>query len=114
MNIRFDFIMHWLWAIVWSLLVLSGFSMIGAKYGWPLNFNYTTADYVHRMAAAVFVIMTFISIVYEVYRNIKKDTKPLAWFVSGKSGYQLFTFITTMIMSCPDMAKEDSKRDLKG
>jgi cytochrome b subunit of formate dehydrogenase len=42
--------------------------------------------------------LTFISISYEVYRNIKKDTKNLAWFVIGRSGYQLFTFITTLIL----------------
>lgn len=98
MNVRFDFVMHWLWAVVWSILALSGFSMVGAKHGWLLNFDYATADYVHRMAAAVFVLLTFISIFYEVFRNIKKDTKKLAWFIFGRSGYQLFTFITTLIL----------------
>ncbi|KNY28074.1 hypothetical protein Bccel_3345 [Pseudobacteroides cellulosolvens ATCC 35603 = DSM 2933] len=29
MSIRFDFVMHWLWAIVWALLAISGFSMVG-------------------------------------------------------------------------------------
>ena len=98
MKIRFDFIMHWVYAIVWALLGISGFSMVGAKYGWLLNFDYATADYVHRLSAAVFVLITFISIVYEVYRNIKNDTKHLGWFIIGKRGYQLFTFITTLIL----------------
>lgn len=98
MNVRFDFIMHWLWAIVWSLLGLSGFAMVGAKYGWLLNFDYATADTVHRIAAGVFVLLTFISIFYEVFRNIKKDVKNLAWFTIGRSGYQLFTLITTLIL----------------
>ena len=98
MNIRFDFVMHWLWAVVWSILALSGFSMVGAKHGWLLNFDYATADYVHRIAAAIFVVLTFISIFYEVFRNMKKDVKNLAWFVIGRSGYQLFTFITTLIL----------------
>lgn len=98
MKIRLDFVVHWLWAIVWSLLGLSGFAMVGAKYGWILNFNYATADYVHRISAALFVVLTVLSIGYEVYRNIKKDTKHLAWFIIGRSGYQLFTFITTLIL----------------
>jgi cytochrome b subunit of formate dehydrogenase len=98
MKVRFDFIMHWLWAVVWALLGISGFAMVGAKHGWLLNFDYVTADNVHRISAAVFVLLTFISISYEVYRNIKKDTKNLAWFVIGRSGYQLFTFITTLIL----------------
>lgn len=98
MNIRFDFIMHWLFAIAWSLLGLSGFAMVGAKYGWLLNFNYGMADYVHRISAMIFVVLTFISIFYEVYRSYKNEDKHLAWFIIGKSGYQLFTFITSMIL----------------
>jgi len=98
MNARFDFIMHWIWAIVWSLLAISGFSMVGAKHGWLLNFDYALVDYIHRIFATIFVILTFISIFYEVFRNIKNDSKKLAWFVIGRSGYQLFTFITTLIL----------------
>lgn len=98
MNIRFDFIMHWLWAIVWSLLGLSGFAMVGAKYGWLINFDYATADYVHRIGAAIFVLLTFISVAYEVFRNFRRDSKKMTWFVIGSSGYQLFTFITTLIL----------------
>lgn len=98
MKIRFDFVMHWLFAIVWALLALSGFSMIGAKHGWILNFDYATADYIHRIFAAVFVLLTFVSIFYEVCRSAKNNTGKLAWFVIGRSGYQLFTFITTLIL----------------
>lgn len=98
MKLRFDFVMHWIWAIVWALLAISGFSMVGAKYGWLLNFDYATADYVHRISAAIFVLLTFISIFYEVFRNIRNDTSKLAWFIFGRSGYQLFTFITTLIL----------------
>lgn len=98
MNLRFDFVMHWLWAIVWSILGLSGFSMVGAKHGWLLNFDYGMADYVHRLAAAIFVLLTFISILYEVIRNARNDKNKLAWFIFGRSGYQLFTFITTLVL----------------
>lgn len=98
MKIRFDFVMHWIYAIVWALLGISGFAMVGAKYGWILNFDYATADYVHRFSAAIFVLITLISIVYEIYRNIKNDNKYLAWFIIGKSGYQLFTFVTSLIL----------------
>ncbi len=98
MNIRFDFVMHWIFAIVWALLAISGFAMAGAKYGWIVNFDYATADYVHRLAAAIFVVITLISIFYEIYRAMKNDTKYLAWFIIGKSGYQLFTFVTSLIL----------------
>lgn len=96
-NVRFDFIIHWLWTIVFALLALSGLAMVGAKYGWILNYDIASADYVHRVLAAVYVLLTFISIAIEVIRGIKSDEKKLTWFIIGKSGYQLFTFITTLI-----------------
>lgn len=71
--------------------------MAGVKYGWLLNYDLGTADYYHRMIAALFVVLTLVSIVYEVIRNIKDDQKKLAWFVVGKTGYQFFTFMTTII-----------------
>ncbi|MCX7746546.1 MAG: cytochrome b/b6 domain-containing protein [Clostridia bacterium] len=96
-QLRFDFIIHWLWTIVFALLALSGLAMTGAKYGWILNFDIASADYVHRVLAAIYVLLTFITIAIEVVRCIKSDDKKLVWFVIGKSGYQLFTFITTLI-----------------
>ncbi len=98
MHKRFDFIMHWLWAIVWSLLALSGFSMMGAKYGWLLNYDYALAIDIHRTMAAVFVLLTFLSIAFEIVRTVRKKTQKLPWFIFGRSGYQLFTFITALIL----------------
>ena len=98
MKVKFDFIIHWLWAIVWAMLAISGFSMVGAKHGWLLNFDYAMADYIHRISAAIFVVMTFVAIFYEVFRSIKNNSTKLPWFVIGRSGYQLFTFITTLIL----------------
>ena len=97
LKVKFDFVIHWLWTIVFSLLALSGLAMVGAKYGWVLQYDIAKADYVHRVLSAVFVILTFISIVYEVSRAIKNDNKKLTWFMIGKGGYQLFTLITTLI-----------------
>jgi hypothetical protein len=71
--------------------------MVGAKYGWVLNYDFSTADYIHRVLAAVYVLLTFISIAYEVVRAVKSEDKNLAWFIIGRGGYQLFTFITTLI-----------------
>lgn len=97
MNVKFDFIMHWLWTIVYLLLAISGIAMTGARYGWILNYNIATADLTHRVLAAVFVVLTFASILYEVVRTVQKDNKKLSWFIIGRSGYQLFTLITSLI-----------------
>lgn len=97
MKVKFDLVMHWLYIIVWALLSISGIAMAGAKYGWLLNFDIASADYVHRVSSAIFVILTLLSIIYEVIRVIKNDAKKSAWLIIGQSGYQLFTFITTLI-----------------
>ena len=97
MNIRFDFIMHWIWTMVFALLALSGLAMVGPRYGWILTYDIAAADIVHRVLAAVFVLMTFIAVVFEITRAVKSDDKRLAWFIIGHTGYQLFTFITTLI-----------------
>jgi Cytochrome b subunit of formate dehydrogenase len=97
-NVRFDFVIHWLFAIVWALLGVSGFSMVSAKFGWILNFNFVTADIVHRINAAAFVFITFISVIYEIIRKVKKDDRKQPWFIIGRSGYQLFTLIISMLL----------------
>lgn len=97
MNVKFDFIMHWLWTIVYLLLCLSGIAMMGVKQGWLLNYNIAASDAVHRVMAAVFVVLTFVSIGYEIVRTLKKDDKKMIWFIFGKTGYQLFTLITSLI-----------------
>lgn len=98
MNVRFDFIMHWLWTIAFSILALSGLAMVGANFGWIMNYDIALADYLHRVSAAVYVFLTFVSIVYEVIRGIRGEEKKLAWSIIGKStGYQIFSFITTLI-----------------
>lgn len=97
MKVRFDFVIHWLWTIVFSLLAISGLAMTGARFAWILNYNIALADLVHRILAAIFVFLTFISIGYEMIRGFKHDEKKSAWMIIGKTGYQLFTFISTLI-----------------
>lgn len=97
MKVKFDFIIHWLWTIVFAALTLSGLAMVGAKYGWVLNYDISSADFIHRILAVLYILLTFISIAYEVMRVLKNEDKKLAWFMIGKTGYQLFTYITTLI-----------------
>ncbi len=97
MNIRFDFIMHWLWTIAFALLALSGLAMVGPRYGWLLSYDIASADFVHRVVAGIYVLLTFVSVAYEIVRAVRNDNKRSAWFIIGSSGYQLFTFITTLV-----------------
>ncbi|MBB6215472.1 cytochrome b subunit of formate dehydrogenase [Anaerosolibacter carboniphilus] len=97
MKVRFDFVVHWLWTIVFAILALSGLVMVGPRYGWVMNYNIATADYIHRILAVVYVVLTFICIGYEVIRVMRADQKKLAWFMIGREGYQLFTYVTTLV-----------------
>lgn len=94
---KFDFILHWLWALVFSVLALSGIAMAGAKYGWLMQYDIAMADIVHRIAAIVYVLLTFIVMMYEIIRILRRDKTKKPWLVFGSSGYGLFTFITTLI-----------------
>jgi len=94
----FAFFIHWLWAIVFGVLAISGFAMIGAKYGWIVNYSLAAADYVHRVSASFFVILTVLAIGNEVWRAWKNEVKALPWMIIGPSGYQLFNFITALIL----------------
>lgn len=94
---RFDFIIHWLWTLVFLALTISGLGMTGAKYSWILNYDIALADLVHRLSAAIYVALTFVSISFEVMRSLTNETKKMAWFVFGPASYQVFTMITTLI-----------------
>jgi cytochrome b subunit of formate dehydrogenase len=54
LKVKFDFVIHWLWTIVFSLLALSGLAMVGAKYGWILQYDIEKADYIHRSSYSSF------------------------------------------------------------
>lgn len=97
MKFRFDSVVHWVWTLIFSMLMLSGLAMVGAKNGWLLNFDIALADRYHRVFAAIYVLAALVSIVYEIYHSLKTPYKKLTWFIFGKSGYQLFTFLTTLI-----------------
>ncbi|MGE5404906.1 MAG: hypothetical protein ACM3PP_08195 [Candidatus Saccharibacteria bacterium] len=97
MTIKFDFLIHWVWSVVFAILALSGLAMIGAKYGWILSYNLALADYIHRVMAAVYVILTSVVVTHEVIRVFTNDKKRQPWMVIGPHEYQFFTFIATLL-----------------
>ncbi|BCN29570.1 hypothetical protein [Anaeromicropila herbilytica] len=97
MNVKFDFVIHWIWTIIFTLLALSGLTMVGSRFSWIMNNDIASADIIHRVLAAIFVVLTLITIIHEMIRGCKNNDKKQAWMIIGKSGYQVFTFITTLI-----------------
>jgi hypothetical protein len=89
-------IFHWIWAAVFAILLLSGLAMTGARFGWLLQYDITTADFVHRVFAAFYVLLTFLMIAFEAAR-VLVNGKNLPWAVFGSTGYGRFTLLTTMM-----------------
>lgn len=98
MNLRLDFVFHWLFTIVFSVLTISGVAMIGARFGWLLNYDIATADFIHRVIAVPYVVLTFLVLGQEFMRLLKGDSQEdLVYGLFGRQGYGLFTLLTTLL-----------------
>ncbi|HMM21517.1 MAG TPA: cytochrome b/b6 domain-containing protein [Selenomonadales bacterium] len=98
MNIRFDFAIHWLFAVVFAILTISGVAMIGAGFGWLLQYDIALADYVHRIAAVFFVVLTLIYIGSEVMNDLRGNISRHRWGIFKPKKYGLFTLTTSVML----------------
>lgn len=72
--------------------------MVGARFGWILSNDIATADFVHRVIAVPYVLLTFIALLQESIRVLKDDShRDLDWSIFGRNGYGLFTLLTTLM-----------------
>ena len=95
-DLELDFIIHWLYVIVFGLLFISGLTLMGAKFGWLINYNLSLSDYIHRTMAAVLVILLLVAIVVEILR-ISKTGKPTPWLIVKKSSMGIITIINSIL-----------------
>ncbi|GAB4271950.1 Prokaryotic cytochrome b561 [Thermincola ferriacetica] len=95
---RLEFILHWIWAAVFGILLITGLALLGPRYGWALNYNLAMADYLHRTVAILFTGLLFIEILLELKRILFNDSKREPWLVIGKSGFALITFISAWLL----------------
>ena len=96
MKLTGQFILHWLWAVVFGLMTISGFVLTGAKFGWMMNYALPAADFIHRTFALVFVILTLVAIVVEIHRCLTHGHR-MPWLIIGNTGFQLFTLLTALV-----------------
>lgn len=96
MKPSFDFMVHWLFAITFTILTISGLAMTGARFGWILDYNIALADYVHRIVAVVYIGLTFAAVSYEVLQV--RQSKSHEWNIFGRQDYGLFTMLTTLLL----------------
>lgn len=97
MKINIDFYIHWLWVATFGILALTGFTLMGPRYGWILNYALATADYLHRTMAAVLTILLASAIALEIFK-ILFNVKVTVWMIVGTGSYQIFTLITTLLL----------------
>lgn len=98
MNLRLELVLHWLLTILFVVLTISGLAMVSAKFGWILNYDIATADFVHRIIAVPYVVITFLALGQEIIRAFKnKSQRDLNWAIFGRKGYGLFTLLTTLM-----------------
>ncbi|MFC4767137.1 cytochrome b/b6 domain-containing protein [Effusibacillus consociatus] len=98
LKVRFDFISHWIWTILYLLLALSGFAMMGAKFGWMFGYNFTLADFVHRLVGVLFIVLAVLVVIYEIARIVRGSASKGKWFPIGKQGFAGFTLLTTILL----------------
>ena len=97
-NIRLDFIAHWAWTILYLLLALSGFSMMGSRFGWMFGYDFRAADFIHRVIGVVFIILVLLVVIYEIVGTVRGRTAINSWLPIGKWGFAGFTFLTTLLI----------------
>lgn len=97
-GLRLDYIAHWTWAILFALLALSGFAMMGARFGWMLGYSFSFADFVHRIVGTLFVLWVTLAVVYEIARTLRSDKVKMLWLPIGKKGFAGFNFLATLLI----------------
>ena len=97
MRINLDFYIHWIWTVTFGVLAITGFALMGARYGWVMNYALSVADYLHRTLAALYVILLATAVLLEILR-ILIGLKVSIWMMIGTKPYQVFTLITTLLL----------------
>ena len=97
MRLNIDFYIHWIWTATFGILALSGFTLMGARYGWIMNYAIPAADYLHRTMAALFTILLAVAVLLEILRLLV-NLKVTVWMMVGTGSYQVFTTITTLLL----------------
>lgn len=95
---RLEFITHWIWTIFYVLLAISGFAMMGARFGWMFGYELELADFVHRIVSVLFLFLVVLVVIYQIVRLVKERSVKTVWSPIGKTGFAGFTFLTTLLI----------------
>lgn len=98
MKFKLEFILHWVWSVVFGMMLITGIALLGPKYGWAMDYNLAFADYLHRTLAVVLTVLLLMEIILEVRRILILNAKREPWLVVGKKGFALVTFAASFLL----------------
>ncbi|MFD2922813.1 cytochrome b/b6 domain-containing protein [Halobacillus naozhouensis] len=94
----FDLLLHWISAILVFLLLLSGMSIVGAKFSWILGNHFALADITHRVVGVFWVLWVFIAVLYEIRQVLNDPASKRTWLPIGKKGFARFNLLFSLLM----------------
>ncbi len=95
---KLEYLLHWIFSIVFGILLITGLALLGPKYGWILNYNLALADYLHRTLAVTFSILLCLEVLLEIRRIVWLKGKREPWLVIGKNRFGLVTFFCCQVL----------------
>ncbi|UFT98651.1 cytochrome b/b6 domain-containing protein [Radiobacillus kanasensis] len=97
-NPPFDMMLHWISAILVFLLMISGMSIIGAKFSWIFGDHFALADITHRIVGVFWVLWMLVIVCYEVYQMVTSKIPKRRWIPIGMKGFGGFNLTTSLLM----------------
>lgn len=94
----FDLFLHWIWAILVFLLLLSGLAIVGAKYSWIMGNHFALSDITHRVVGVFWVLWVLIAVIYEIHQIVKTPVAKRVWLPIGKKGFAGFNLSVSLLM----------------
>lgn len=97
-QIRFDFLSHWVWAILVFFLIMSGVGMLGSRFGWVFMYDFSLADITHRTLAVLWIIWMTLVIAYEIRKLATKRDGKSTWLPINKKGFGWFNLLLSLVL----------------
>ncbi|QDP41358.1 cytochrome b/b6 domain-containing protein [Radiobacillus deserti] len=94
----FDLWIHWFSAILVFLLLLSGMSIIGAKYSWMFGNDFALADITHRVVGAFWVVWMLVTVCYEIHQIMTSKIPKRVWMPIGMKGFRGFNLAVSLLL----------------
>lgn len=94
----FDQLLHWISAILVFLLLLSGMTIVGARFSWILGNHYALADITHRVVGVFWVLWVLVAVLYEIRQTLNAPRSKRTWLPIGRKGFARFNLSVFLLL----------------